>query len=149
MGQGLTAGITHLTMVNAYVAGTLRSKTPGTLGASVHLPRQLSGAALAGGNAATGISGFAFQGTNAHVILARSACIPNIIVVTTFLAKRQGATAVTGLSNNWPPSSRGKHAHARNENQIPMSRHAQFSCQIGNDLLQLAAIALPGSHKQG
>lgn len=30
-----------------------------------------AGAPLAGGNGATGISGFAFQGTNAHVILAR------------------------------------------------------------------------------
>lgn len=87
MGQGLTAGITHLTTVNAYVAGTLRSKTPGTLGASVHLPRQLSGAALAGGNAATGISGFAFQGTNAHVILARSACIPKLLILQCFVPK--------------------------------------------------------------
>lgn len=73
MGQSVTSGITHLTTVNAYVAGTLRSRDPGVASASVHLPRQLSSAPLARGKAATGISGFAFQGTNAHVILGRSA----------------------------------------------------------------------------
>ncbi|BDA51455.1 probable oleandomycin polyketide synthase, modules 5 and 6 [Coccomyxa sp. Obi] len=72
MGQSVTCGITHLTTVNTYVAGTLRSKTPGGSSASVHLPRQVGCATLAGGNATTGISGFAFQGTNAHVILGRS-----------------------------------------------------------------------------
>lgn len=80
MGQSVTSGITHLSTANAYVAGTLRSRTPGVAGASVHLPRQLSGAPLAARNAVTGISGFAFQGTNAHVVLGRSAhdacCFP-------------------------------------------------------------------------
>lgn len=75
MGQAVTAGIAHLTTVNPYVAGTLRSKAPGAAHA-VHMPRQLSGAALAGGNAVTGVSGFAFQGTNAHVVLGRSVRSP-------------------------------------------------------------------------
>ncbi|CAL8465604.1 g5140 [Coccomyxa elongata] len=90
MGHSVTSGITHLTSVNAYVAGTLRSKTLGVASALVHLPRQLGGAPLAGGNAETGISGFAFQGTNAHVILGRSeGCIGDSYAHATSLWHRK------------------------------------------------------------
>ncbi len=63
--QAATADILHLTKVNPYVASTLG----GTF--SAHLPRQMSGSPQLRGDAYTGISGFAFQGTNAHVILGR------------------------------------------------------------------------------
>lgn len=62
-GQAMTSDILHLTEVNPYVASTLVS------GLSAHLPRQMSGSPQHEENAHTGISGFAFQGTNAHVIL--------------------------------------------------------------------------------
>ncbi|CAL5223543.1 g6075 [Coccomyxa viridis] len=65
--QAATADILHLTKVNPYVASTLG----GTF--SAHLPRQMSGSPQLRGDAYTGISGFAFQGTNAHVILGRKA----------------------------------------------------------------------------
>ena len=63
--QAATADILHLTEVNSYVASTLDGSF------SAHLPRQKSGSPQLGGNARTGMSGFAFQGTNAHVILGR------------------------------------------------------------------------------
>ncbi len=72
MSQFWTAGIMHLTKVNRYMTDALHAKPPAA-GASAHLPRQVSGAALAGGTACGGVSGFAFQGSHAHVILARSA----------------------------------------------------------------------------
>ncbi len=54
----------HLSAVNPHIVGTLESaKRPGIM----HLPRMAGGAR--GG--AVGISGFAFQGTNAHVITDR------------------------------------------------------------------------------
>jgi len=59
----MTSDILHLTEVNPYVTSTLAS------GLSVHLPRQMSGSPQHKEDAHTGISGFAFQGTNAHVIL--------------------------------------------------------------------------------
>ena len=71
MGQALTADILHLSVVNPYIASTMRPAASAAAALPVHLPRQPSGAAMAGGNAVTGISGFAFQGTNAHVILGR------------------------------------------------------------------------------
>ena len=71
MGQGLTSGILHLSAVNPYIASTLRPAAAAAPTLPVHLPRQPAGAAVAEGNAVTGISGFAFQGTNAHVILGR------------------------------------------------------------------------------
>ena len=70
LGHALTSPILHLTEVNPYVASALG---PGFAAA---LPRQLSGAPQLGSHAYTGISGFAFQGTNAHVILGRWARAP-------------------------------------------------------------------------
>lgn len=69
--QHLCAGILHLSSVNPHVATILdisHSKV-GRVGA--HLPRHSSGA-VAGLQTATGISSFAFQGTNAHAILQNS-----------------------------------------------------------------------------
>jgi hypothetical protein len=71
MSQFWSADILHLTKVNTYVASALQTKTPENPKQAVHLPRQTGSAALVGWNTTTGISGFAFQGTNAHVILAR------------------------------------------------------------------------------
>ena len=71
MGQALTMDILHLSLINPYITSTLRPGGAAAAALPVHLPRQPSGAALVGGKAATGISGFAFQGTNAHVILGR------------------------------------------------------------------------------
>jgi acyl transferase domain-containing protein len=67
LGHAMTSAILHLTEVNLYVAGALRP------GFDATLPRQPSGAPQLGHHACTGISGFAFQGTNAHVILGRCA----------------------------------------------------------------------------
>ena len=66
--QAATADILHLTEVNPYVASTLGGAF------SAHLPRQISGSSQLGRKASTSISGFAFQGTNAHVILGRYSC---------------------------------------------------------------------------
>lgn len=57
-------GLLHLTAVNPYIVTTLEQPSFG----SVAMPRQLSAAPHGG---AVGVSGFAFQGTNAHVILNR------------------------------------------------------------------------------
>ncbi len=73
MGQALTMDILHLSLINPYIASTLQPGSAAAAVLPVHLPRQPSGAALMRETAATGISGFAFQGTNAHVILGRSA----------------------------------------------------------------------------
>ena len=61
----MTSDILHLTEVNPHVVSTLGTAF------QAHMPRQPGGAPHAGGGACTGISGFAFQGTNAHVILGR------------------------------------------------------------------------------
>ncbi len=60
-----------LTAVNPYVAGTMKAHA----GASL-MPRQAGGAGTEAGSGAgrcVGISGFAFQGTNAHVTIGRCA----------------------------------------------------------------------------
>lgn len=78
--SGTAVGILHLSSVNAYIAGSLE-QLPGSgrgAGAVLWMPRGHSAADISsssGGAAAweqvAGISGFAFQGTNAHVVLAR------------------------------------------------------------------------------
>ena len=57
--------ILHLRMLNPYVGDALKQ----SLG-SVRLPRQLA-AAAEGVNAMVGVSAFAFQGTNAHVVVQK------------------------------------------------------------------------------
>ena len=71
MDQGLTSDILHLSVINPYISSILRESSHAAAGLLAHLPRQISGAAVAAETATTGISGFAFQGTNAHVILGR------------------------------------------------------------------------------
>jgi hypothetical protein len=78
-------GIPHLTAVNPYISSTLGGSAQAASGAVV-MPRQrccgaaadvgtaAGGAVDAGSGCAVGISGFAFQGTNAHVVLGRCAC---------------------------------------------------------------------------
>ena len=63
----------HLTSVNPYISSTLATcmggNKPSGKGVWAHLPRQPSGAAMSAQQQSVGISGFAFQGTNAHVVL--------------------------------------------------------------------------------
>ncbi len=84
----MTRGIPHLTAVNPYIASALGSASAPAAAATgrVLLPRQqgcspsfaaaaadaASAAESANAAGAVGISGFAFQGTNAHVITGRS-----------------------------------------------------------------------------
>lgn len=81
--KGITRGIPHLTSVNPYIASSLRpAKSSATADSGVLMPRQQAGSAsvapagadvaAAGSGACVGISGFAFQGTNALVITGRS-----------------------------------------------------------------------------
>lgn len=79
-------GIPNLTAVNPYISSTLGGATAAASG-SVAMPRQrccgaapatgiaAGGAMDAGSSCAVGVSGFAFQGTNAHVVLGRCACV--------------------------------------------------------------------------
>lgn len=80
--SGSATGIMHLLAVNPYIAGSLeqlrlQQAQQGTAPLDVWMPRSRGAAGSpAGGTGgrwagATGISGFAFQGTNAHVVLAR------------------------------------------------------------------------------
>ena len=79
MGRLQVQGLLHLTSVNPYIMGSLQpARGPGSgKGLQAHLPRGPSGASnLSRGSRwdqVAGISGFAFQGTNAHVVLARYA----------------------------------------------------------------------------
>jgi hypothetical protein len=75
-------GIPNLTAVNPYISSTLGGTAAAASGA-VAMPRQrccgvapamgmaAGGGADAGSSCAVGVSGFAFQGTNAHVVLGR------------------------------------------------------------------------------
>ncbi len=66
----LARGLLHLTAVNPYIVSALPSGGPGGGPVAAHLPREPG---RAGGKGAVGVSGFAFQGTNAHVIVGRRA----------------------------------------------------------------------------
>ena len=75
---GGAVGVLHLTAVNPYIAGSLEQQQEQGSSTAVWMPRGHSAApsaASASGSdswqGAVGISGFAFQGTNAHVVLAR------------------------------------------------------------------------------
>ena len=77
---GTAVGVLHLSAVNPYIAGSLEQAAGGPGSAApLWMPRQHSaaGSPAAGGSGgwqgAVGVSGFAFQGTNAHVVLARCA----------------------------------------------------------------------------
>jgi hypothetical protein len=68
LGAGCALGMLHLSSVNPYVADTLS----GHSARHVFLPRGPSPAATTGAESgAVGVSGFAFQGTNAHVVVGR------------------------------------------------------------------------------
>ncbi len=73
LSHGSARDFPHLASVNTYIASALASGGPGGCVAAAHLPRQAGGAAAEG---AVGVSGFAFQGTNAHVIVSRRAWMP-------------------------------------------------------------------------
>ena len=81
MGRLQIQGFLHLTSMNPYITGSLRTaRGPASgKGLQAHLPRGPSGASnLNAGSQwrqVAGISGFAFQGTNAHVVLGRYACM--------------------------------------------------------------------------
>ena len=78
LGMQCSNSITGLTAINPYVASTL-SELATAGGQRPYLPRQDVAAVLlplpadVGGEGAMGVSSFAFQGTNAHVVLARTA----------------------------------------------------------------------------
>ncbi|KAL4457259.1 hypothetical protein ABPG75_012124 [Micractinium tetrahymenae] len=64
-----TVGIMHLTAVNLHVASSLEHQGGGP---AMWLPRCESGApGSVGAGGSVGMSGFAFQGTNAHLIMSR------------------------------------------------------------------------------
>ena len=66
MSASSAVGMLHLAAVNPYILSSLEPHAPGTL----WMPRAPSSAAS---TAASGVSGFAFQGTNAHVVLLPAA----------------------------------------------------------------------------
>lgn len=81
MGQLQVQDLLHLTSVNPYIVGSLqpaRGQSSGK-GLHAHLPREVSAASnLNHGSIwgqVAGVSGFAFQGTNAHVVLGRCALL--------------------------------------------------------------------------
>jgi hypothetical protein len=74
LAEGVSNQLPHLTSVNPYVSASLGSAG----GATTHLPRQIgAGASPDAAAPRGGISGFAFQGTNAHVVLARCRRCPS------------------------------------------------------------------------
>ena len=64
LSESFQIGLLHLVAVNPYIVTTLEQPSFD----KVAMPRQLSTAPYGG---AVGISGFAFQGTNAHVVMHR------------------------------------------------------------------------------
>lgn len=64
MALGLSASLPmlHLATVNPFIAAALQCQP-------LAMPRQLGGLAVASGIATSGVSSFAFQGTNAHVLV--------------------------------------------------------------------------------
>lgn len=90
--SSVTQGIPQLTAVNPYIASTLGigARSPGAVDGRVLMPRQRSGSSstesglgssggAAGSSYTVGISGFAFQGTNAHVITGRCVALMNLV----------------------------------------------------------------------
>jgi hypothetical protein len=77
--QMCTANIAHLTSINPHIQGVIRSasKAVGGAGAPIKMPRQrgaqvsVAAASSADQQPACGTSGFAFQGTNGHVVVQR------------------------------------------------------------------------------
>ena len=70
LSHGMSHSLVGLTSVNPYVAAALPVARPSPA-RPAHLPRMACGAGAPGPDPLVGISGFAFQGTNAHVILSR------------------------------------------------------------------------------
>jgi 3-oxoacyl-(acyl-carrier-protein) synthase/NAD(P)-dependent dehydrogenase (short-subunit alcohol dehydrogenase family)/acyl carrier protein len=68
LAQGVTHAITHLRQVNPYVASILERSH-----VAVHLPRQQAPRPGKRLEAVTGVSSFAFQGTNAHLLVSCAA----------------------------------------------------------------------------
>jgi 3-oxoacyl-(acyl-carrier-protein) synthase/acyl carrier protein len=64
LGTGCAPGILHLSAVNPYIVGSMQAAS----GLATFMPRGPSAAGLGG---LGGVSGFAFQGTNAHIVLER------------------------------------------------------------------------------
>ena len=78
--QNVEHPLLHLSAVNPYISSTLvAAKEPGL----TYMPR-MSGASC--GEGSVGISGFAFQGTNAHVIIGR-------LVIEIEMQQNRGHTA--------------------------------------------------------
>ena len=73
--SGTATGVLHLTAVTPYIASSLEQLQQGGGALAVWMPRGPSAAGSPGGSSAwqgaAGISGFAFQGTNAHIVLGR------------------------------------------------------------------------------
>ena len=70
----LLPGILHLSEVNRHVATILDMSAAKSAAPGWHLPRASSPAVLGGAaSIATGVSSFAFQGTNAHALLQQAA----------------------------------------------------------------------------
>ena len=68
--SGSAVGILHLSAANPHIAGSLEQQRAASPAAMLWMPR---GPSCSGVEGAVGVSGFAFQGTNAHVVLARCA----------------------------------------------------------------------------
>lgn len=81
MNQQAAQPMLHLQTANPYLESALHQHTSAAVAASWHLPRQSAGIACTATSSnpgalyglSTGVSSFAFQGTNAHVLPARPA----------------------------------------------------------------------------
>ena len=65
-------GILHLATINTHVSTILDMSAAKSAAPGWYLPRLAGPAVVADGSIATGVSSFAFQGTNAHVLLHQS-----------------------------------------------------------------------------
>ena len=82
MSQGKAQGLLHLAQVNPFIISSLqqRSRHASKAVLCAHMPKQDSpepvNFASEHMKSATGVSAFAFQGTNAHVVMGRYDTLP-------------------------------------------------------------------------
>lgn len=105
MHSGSAVGLLHLTAANPYIVGSLEQaqEAAPTCGAMLWMPRAPSARGISGAAAdAIGVSGFAFQGTNAHVILARLPTLQDMRQLPNLTALAAGSCS-SGAAAAWQP----------------------------------------------